>query len=203
MLRKRKEEDRVQSKNLINEQLESYGDDDSEFLGMEEDRYEIVEGIRYDLKPAPTVTHQQISGSIHIMLHQTCHANGTILYAPIDVYLDEENQFQPDLVYILHENASIIKEKRIEGAPDLVVEILSPSTSHNDKIRKKRQYERHGVKEYWIVDPVHRTVDQFIRDENKFVLYETYSMSGRMTSSLFSCIDIDMSRVFSPARHSE
>jgi hypothetical protein len=46
-------------------------------------------------------------------------------------------------------------------------------------------------------------VDQFIRDENKFVLYETYSMSGRMTSSLFSCIDIDMSRVFSPARHSE
>jgi Uma2 family endonuclease len=197
MLRKRKGEDR------INEQLEPYGDDDSEFLGMEEDRYEIVEGIRYDLKPAPTVTHQQISGSIHIMLHQTCYANGTILYAPIDVYLDAENQFQPDLVYILHENASIIKEKRIEGAPDLVVEILSPSTSHNDKIRKKRQYERHGVKEYWIVDPVHRTVDQFIRDENKFVLYETYSMSGRMTSSLFSCIDIDMSRVFSPARHSE
>jgi Uma2 family endonuclease len=203
MLRKRKEEDRIQGKSRIEEQLESYGDNEPEFLGMEEDRYEIVEGIRYDLKPAPTVIHQQISGSIFIMLHQTCHASGTILYSPVDVYLDEENHFEPDLVYILHENAAIIKEKRIEGAPDLVVEILSPSTSQNDKIRKKRQYERHGVKEYWIVDPVHRTVDQFIRDENKFVLYETYSMPGRMTSSIFSCIDIDMSRVFSPVRHSD
>ncbi len=162
----------------------------------EEDLYEIVEGIRYDLKPAPTVSHQQISGAFHIMLYQTCHLNGTILYSPIDVYLDEDNQFQPDLVFILHENAAIIKEKRIEGAPDLVVEILSPSTSHNDKIRKKRQYERHGVKEYWIVDPLHRIVDQFIRESDKFILLDTYSISGRLTSPLFQCIDIDMSRIF-------
>ncbi|MCD9026204.1 Uma2 family endonuclease [Cohnella silvisoli] len=163
---------------------------------MEEDRYEIVEGIRYELKPAPTVTHQQISGSLYIMLYHTCHANGTILYSPIDVYLDAENQFQPDLVYILHENAAIIKEKRIEGAPDLVVEILSPSTSHNDKVRKKRQFERYGVKEYWIVDPVHRTIDQFILNNGKFDLFETHLISGRMTSPLFSCMDIDLSRVF-------
>lgn len=187
----RKDED-----DRIKEQMESYRDAESEFLGMEEPRYEIVEGIRYELKPAPTVTHQQISGLLHIMLYQTCHTNGTILYSPIDVYLDDENQFQPDLVYILHENAEIIKEKRIEGAPDLVVEILSPSTSTNDKIRKKRQFERHGVKEYWIVDPVHRTVDQFFLTNRKFELYDTFGISGRMTSPLFSCIDIDMNRLF-------
>ncbi|WP_373230028.1 Uma2 family endonuclease [Cohnella sp.] len=196
MSNNRKLEDHSDGNNRIKEQSESYGDSDSEFLGMEEPRYEIVEGIRYELKPTPTVTHQQISGSLHIMLYQTCHAIGTILYSPIDVFLDKDNQFQPDLVYILHENAEIIKEKRIEGAPDLVVEILSPSTSHNDKIRKKRQFERHGVKEYWIVDPVHRTVDQFILNKGKFDLFETYSISGRMTSPVFSCIDIDMSRLF-------
>lgn len=196
MVKNRKEENRSHDNDRVKEQTESYRESESEFLGMEEDRYEIVEGIRYELQPAPTVTHQQISGSLHIMLYQTCHANGTILYSPLDVYLDEDNQFQPDLVYILHENAAIIKEKRIEGAPDLVVEILSPSTSNNDKVRKKRQFERYGVKEYWIVDPVHRTIDQFILNKGKFDLFETYIIFDRMTSPLFSCIDIDMSRVF-------
>ncbi|MCD9022653.1 Uma2 family endonuclease [Cohnella silvisoli] len=196
MSKNRKEEDRSHENDRVKEQTEPYRESESEFLGMEEDRYEIVEGIRYELKPAPTVTHQQISGSLHIMLYHTCHANGTILYSPIDVYLDADNQFQPDLVYILHENAAIIKEKRIEGAPDLVVEILSPSTSNNDKVRKKRQFERYGVKEYWIVDPVHRTIDQFILNKGKFDLFETYIIFDRMTSPLFSCIDIDMSRVF-------
>jgi Uma2 family endonuclease len=180
----------------VKEQMESYGHTESEFLGMEAPRYEIVEGIRYELQPAPTVTHQQISGALHIMLYNTCHDNGTILYSPVDVYLDEDNQFQPDLIYILHENAAIIKEKRIEGVPDLVVEILSPSTSTNDKIRKKRQFEHHGVKEYWIVDPVHRTLDQFILSQGKYDLYETYGYVGRMTSPQFSCIEMDMSRVF-------
>jgi Uma2 family endonuclease len=161
-----------------------------------EERYEIIEGIRYDLKPAPTVTHQRLLGALHIMMYQTCHTNGVILFSPLDVHLDEDNQFQPDLVFILHQNASIIKEKRIEGAPDLVAEVLSPSTSHNDKIRKKRQYERHEVKEYWLIDPVHRTVDQFILEQQKFVLFETYGITGRLTSPQFSCIEIDMSQLF-------
>lgn len=199
---KRDDEDLNEENSRIREQTEPYGGSESEsdFQGMEEDRYEIIEGIRYDLKPAPTVNHQQISGSIHIMLYQTCHANGTILYSPVDVFLDEENLYQPDLVFILHKNASIIKKHRIEGAPDLVVEILSPSTSHNDKVRKKRQFERHGVKEYWIIDPVHRTIDQFILNNDKFELYETYIVSDRMTSPIFSCIDIDMTRVFPEIR---
>lgn len=196
-MHKRKETDRIK------EQSQPYMEPEPEFLGMEEERYEIIEGVRYDLKPAPTVIHQQILGSLHIMIYQTCHLSGIILFSPLDVYLDEDNQFQPDLVYILYENESIIKEKRIEGAPDLVVEVLSPSTSQNDKIRKKRQYEHHGVNEYWIIDPVHCTADQYLREHDKFVLFRTYGVDDRLTSPLFSCIDIDMSKLFQRCRFIE
>lgn len=200
---KRKDDDRKEEEHPAKEQADSCGDyeNDSKFRGMEEDRYEIIEGIRYDLSPAPTVNHQRISGALYIMLYHTCQANGTILYSPVDVYLDEENQFQPDLVYVLHENEEIIKKHRIEGVPDLAAEILSPSTSHNDKVRKKRQFERFGLKEYWIIDPVHLTLDQFIRnDDGKLDLYATHIAPNRMTSPLFSCIDIDMNRVFANLR---
>lgn len=188
--------ERKKEKERIKEQEQPYIEREPDFPYMEEERYEIVEGIRYDLKPAPTVTHQQLLGALYIMIYQTCHPNGIILFSPLDVYLDEDNQFQPDLVFILHQHASIIKEKRIEGAPDLVAEVLSPSTSHNDKIRKKRQYDRHGVKEYWLIDPVHRTVDQFILEQQKYVLFDTYGVTGRLTSPVFSCIEIDMERLF-------
>lgn len=168
---------------------------DHEYKHPEYERYEIICGNRFDLKPAPAVNHQRIVGAFHISLHLTCHSTGTILFSPIDVYLDEDNQFQPDLVYILHENDHIIKEKRIEGAPDLVLEILSPSTSQNDKIHKKKQYERFGVKEYWIVDPIHRTVDQFIREDGVYVLNETYGITDTITSPLFPCISIDLTKI--------
>ncbi len=189
--------DQDKKRDRIKEQQQPYGETEYDFPLEEEVRFEIVEGIRYDLKPAPTVTHQQLLGTLYIMIHQSCHPNGIILFSPLDVYLDEDNHYQPDLVFILHQNASIINEKRIEGAPDLVAEILSPSTSHNDKIRKKRQYERHGVKEYWLIDPVHRTVDQFILSAEKYVLHETYGIRGHLHSPLFSCVDIDMERLFS------
>lgn len=164
---------------------------------QEEARYEIIEGVRYELKPAPTVPHQHIIGEMHIMLYQSCRPNGVILFSPLDVYLDEDNQFQPDLVFIAAHNAAIIRHKRIEGAPDLVAEVLSPSTSHNDKIRKKRQYERFGVSEYWVIDPVHRTLDQFISEQGKFVLHRTYGAEGSLSSPIMSCVSIDLSRLFS------
>lgn len=186
-------------KPVIKEQPIPYSDQEpqrSDHPTMEYERYEIINGIRYELHPAPTVSHQRISGAFHISLHQTCHSTGTILYSPIDVYLDEHNQFQPDLVYITHENESIIKHDRIEGAPDLVLEILSPSTSQNDKIRKKEQYEKFGVKEYWIADPVHHIVDQFVLENSKYILKETFGIANQLTSPLFPCISIDLSKIF-------
>lgn len=179
----------------VREQQQPYEDYSNPFI---EERYEIINNVRFDLKPAPTVKHQHLAGRLYYMIETTCHENGTVLFSPIDVYLDEENQFQPDLVFILNENQDIIKEARIEGAPDLVVEVLSPSTSKNDKIAKKDQYERFGVKEYWIVDPVHLIVDQFILEQGKYHLYKTHATEGTLTSPLFSCIEIKLEKLFEP-----
>ena len=113
----------------------------------------------------------------------------------MDVHLDEGNIFQPDLIFISNENRHIIKE-RIEGAPDLVAEILSPSTSSNDKIHKKAQYERFGVKEYWIVDPVHLIIDQFVLVNHKYQLHATYDELNTLTSARFTCISVDLNLLF-------
>lgn len=184
------------------EQMETYEGEPRRNPFVEE-RYEIIEGVRYDILTAPVVSHQKILAALFRMMDRTCSDNGILLFAPVDVYLDENNCFQPDLVYVLTENASIVTDKRIEGAPDLVAEILSPSTSKNDKIRKKRQYERHGVKEYWVADPTHRTVDQFVSRGGKFELFETYAPGDSLTSPLFGCVSLDMDELFAGANPSD
>lgn len=162
-----------------------------------EERFEIIEGIRYEMQPSPTFNHQRLVTQISNMIDRTCSSTGTVLVAPMDVYFDDSNIFQPDVIYIANDNSSIIKRHRIEGAPDLVAEILSPNTSANDKIRKKRNYERFGVSEYWIVDPVHRLIDQFIANDGKYELHGTYGAGGLLQSPRFSCINVDMDKLFS------
>lgn len=175
----------------IKEQAETYGDFD---------RYEMINHVRYDLKPSPTVNHQKLITHLLQSLYQTCQPNGVILVAPIDVFFDEGNVFQPDIVFISNENAGIIKEARIEGAPDLVAEILSPSTGMNDKVRKKEQYERFGVKEYWIVDPVHLLIEQFVLENGKYHLQAVLGDGDMLTSEQISCISIDVKKLFDAIR---
>jgi Uma2 family endonuclease len=170
----------------VKEQMESY---------QEFERFEIIEGVRYDFLSSPIAKHQILASRITQFLSNTCNSNGVVITSPIDVHLDENNVFQPDVIFISNENLHIIK-KFIVGAPDLVVEILSPSTSQNDKVRKKAQYERFGVKEYWVVDPTHFYVDQFVLEHSKFQLHATYSFGDTLTSERFSCVSIDMNTLF-------
>jgi Uma2 family endonuclease len=162
-----------------------------------EERYEIIDGIRYDFQPSPTTNHQILVSAFNVSLDATCHSTGIILVAPMDIYFNEDNIFQPDVIYISNDNAKIIKPNRIEGAPDLVIEILSPSTSTNDKINKKNKYAQFGVREYWIVDPVHMYVDQFILEGDNYLLYNTYGVRDILTSPRFTCINIDLIKLFS------
>lgn len=162
-----------------------------------EERYETIEGIRYDMQAAPAVRHQQLVTYFWKCFEATCAPDGLILTSPIDVQFDEENECQPDIIYIANENLGIVTEKKIIGAPDIIIEILSPSTSYNDKIRKKAVYERFGVKEYWIVDPVHLYVDQFILSAQKYILAQTYGNKDIIHSPLFSCIKINLDSIFS------
>ena len=116
-------------------------------------RHEIIDGAHY-VSPAPSVNHQRCAWRLVDVLAAVFErpGKGEVLFAPVDVELTENDIVQPDFVVVLSERASIIEPSRIVGAPDLVVEIVSPSSRDHDTVRKLALYERTGVGEYWIVD---------------------------------------------------
>lgn len=164
------------------------------------ERYEIINNIRYDLKPSPSVVHQVIVTELNQSLRLTCPSEGIVIVAPMDVHLDENNTVQPDIIFIRNENFHIIKNERIEGTPDLLVEILSPSSGSHDRIRKKALYETFGVNEYWIVDPVHFTIDQFVLEQRKYKLNEVYGEGDTITSPILACARVDVTTLFGKAK---
>jgi Uma2 family endonuclease len=130
-------------------------------------RYQLIQGDLY-MAPAPNRFHQEISRNLQFELHSYLKRNpiGKLFDAPFDVYLDKINVFQPDLLIVLNERLGILTEEGAEGAPELVVEILSPKTRRLDLLNKKLEYARAGVKELWIIDPEPRslTVRQLTSD---------------------------------------
>ncbi len=128
--------------------------------------YQLIEG-ELIMSPSPLTEHQIISKNLELLIYTHVKKNniGLALNAPIDVYLNIRNAFQPDIIFISNENKNIIKKHGIDGSPDLVIEILSPSNSYYDVKVKKEIYERSGVKEYLMVDPRTKTVDKYGRTE--------------------------------------
>ncbi|MFY9346062.1 MAG: Uma2 family endonuclease [Planctomycetota bacterium] len=126
-------------------------------------RHEIIDGRHY-VSPAPDLGHQDASANLHfeLMAKVKQAGHGKVYAAPIDVHLGRGSLVQPDLVVVLRKNAAVLGDKKITGAPDLVVEILSPSTTGRDRRLKKARYERAGVREFWIVDTDEQTVEQFV-----------------------------------------
>lgn len=162
------------------------------------ERFEIINGIRYDLSPSPKFVHQEIVGNLYFNLRTTCHHEGKFLLAPMDVHFDKDNIAQPDIMYITNSNLSIIRDGLVYGAPDMVVEVLSSSTGRKDKTVKKVMFERFGVKEYWLFDPTYRTVDQFVLVDGDYRLAATLTDNDTLSSSLFPCVSIDLSAIFPP-----
>ena len=123
-------------------------------------RYELIEGELY-MTPSPITSHQRISRKIEFLLEKFVTENdlGEIFDAPYDVHFDDENVVQPDILFISKDRLNIIGDKNLQGAPDLVIEILSESNAYRDLIQKKKLYARFGVKEYWIVVPGEKTID--------------------------------------------
>jgi Uma2 family endonuclease len=178
----------------IKEQLSEYG---------ETERYETIAGIRYDMKPSPLIDHQVLVTRLWQAIDQTCDLDGIIVVAPMDVHFDEDNIVQPDVIFISNANLSIIHGKKIHGTPNLLIEILSPSSGAHDKIRKKALYEKFGVPEYWIVDPILKTVDRFALNDGNMQLLETYGEEDRIESDLLPCIQIRLSEVFGALKRIE
>lgn len=161
--------------------------------------YEIINGEMIQ-KSAPAPMHQRICRKLIVILDQfiTEKKLGEIFQSPIDVYLDEYNKPQPDLVFISNEKKSIITNDGIMGVPDVIIEIISPSSILRDRIEKKNLYERMGVSEFWLVDPHYSAIEIYTLKNNRYELYSAATiLEGQLKSSLFEGLTINLTDIFS------
>lgn len=151
------------------------------------------------MSPSPAPLHQIISGNLYDILKACARkTQGTVFYAPLDLYIDSKNVFQPDLIYISRENKGIISQRGIEGVPDLVIEIISPSNVFTDRNRKKTVYQQIGVGEYWIVDPGNRTLEIYKKGERNPDTPFLYLVDeGIVTSTVLNELSFDFKEIFS------
>ncbi len=133
-------------------------------------RHELIDGEHY-VTPSPNWDHQRISGRLHLAIGNYLHANpiGIVAYAPFDVVFTRFDVVEPDLLYLSNERArAVLTDANIQGVPNLAIEILSKSTSKRDRTIKQQLYERSGVDEYWIVDPVANAIRVMRLDDGRF-----------------------------------
>jgi Uma2 family endonuclease len=160
-------------------------------------RYQLVEGDLY-MAPAPNRQHQSISRNLEyiLMRYLEDHPIGELYDAPFDVYLSNVDVFQPDILFVSEQNGRILTDAGAEGAPDLVIEILSPKTRQLDLVQKRRVYAREGVRELWIIDPEPQTVTIYRFEENLSEPAATLLETEQLVTPIFPGLEIDLQRVF-------
>ena len=161
-------------------------------------RYEVIDGALY-VTPPPGWAHQYGLGKLYLWVGNHVYARelGKVVMAPVGVVLDDENGLQPDLVYISRERLHIISERGVEGAPDLVVEVLSPSTRSRDRGIKMRRYAAAGVPHYWMLDPGTRTLLAQPVGEQGYELAGTHGPSSVFRPDLFPGLAIPIDDLWS------
>lgn len=184
----------------------------------DEERWELIDGVAFDMTAAPSRPHSLISGELFRQLANFFEGKPCEVHdAPFDVRLprgdepDEEvdTVVQPDILVVC--DPSKLDDKGCRGAPDLAVEILSPSTGSKDAILKRERYQKAGVRQYWIIDPERREVNVLELDAGgRYVLAATHGDTGKAPVTLFPGLEIDLDKVFarlpkvvreSPARY--
>lgn len=148
-------------------------------------RYELIDGCAYAKAPVPDLAHQDVAGEIYLQVRlaiksKPCHA----FIAPVDVRLPKQDEadehidtvVQPDVLVVC--DSSKLDRRGVRGAPDWIVEVLSPSTACHDYIRKRKLYEQHGVKEYWLIHPVDRLLTVYRLIVAEYGKPEFYELRG-------------------------
>ena len=160
-------------------------------------RYEVIGG-QLIVSPSPTYRHQRASLKLGNALDTflTSSGVGQAVAAPMDVHLSNNDVVQPDLLVVLSERSNIIQDRGIKGAPDLVIEILSPSSISNDFLRKSKLYERFGVREYWIVNPESEIVSVQTLDGDRYALSIDYGRDDTLTSTVLDGFTLDLALIF-------
>ncbi len=159
------------------------------------ERWELIGGEPYCMSPAPTSRHQAIVTDLSVLLHQQLKGSRCrVLVSPIDVKLSENDVVQPDVLVVC--DRSQIRESHVEGPPSLVVEVLSPSTSRHDRIRKLRLYARSGIPEYWIVKPYPPMVEVLQLAGGSYRVAGVYTETERLRSPTLPELVVDLDAAF-------
>ena len=160
-------------------------------------RYELLNG-ELVMAPAPLLYHQFILRKLLNAMsdHVDEQILGELFCSPADVVLSDTDVVQPDILYVSSQRSHILTPESVRGAPDLVVEILSPSTAELDRTTKLDLYAKHGVKEYWIVDPDSRTIMVMLRGENRFEVSGIYGDDQSLTSPTLDGFSIALEDIF-------
>lgn len=163
--------------------------------------YELIGGELF-LSPAPTTRHQRIVRELSTALHSFArvHGLGEVFFAPVDVVLSDEDIVEPDILFVAKNRLDIVQEDGVHGAPDFIVEVLSPSDPSRDRERKRDLYQARGVREYWIVDPQRRTIEVLLHDGAKFNRAGTFRPDDRIRSVAVTGFEEKVAEFLSPER---
>ena len=168
-----------------------------DYLRLEDDkRYEVINGRLYEM-PAPEFEHQRIiSRMILIMRGFSDKGNlGEVLPAPFDVILSDTVVVQPDIVFIPNDNLKNIKNGRLFGSPDLVVEVVSSGSYRRDRYEKFVLYGKYGIKEYWIVLPREKVIEVWCLKDGRYVLHSVAAEKGEIESCILEGLKIRVEEV--------
>ena len=159
-------------------------------------RREIVDGELF-VTPSPRYTHQRISGLIYsaFVRYLDRHPIGEIAYAPLDVILSDYDVLEPDLLFVLNEHQEVLQDW-VRGTPDLVVEILSPTTTSIERGPNLKAYARYGVAECWIVDPEQRCIEVYQPSHEGYRLVRTFRQEETLTSALLPGLSLTVASLF-------
>lgn len=162
----------------------------------DDQRYEVLEG-ELVMTPGPGMNHQTILVNLTLVLgfFTRLHNLGSLFVAPFDVILSEQNVVQPDLLFVSQDRLAIVQERGVFGAPDLVIEILSPSTAERDMQTKRQIYGKYGVREYWIVDPKSRTVEVLTQQGSGLDLWQRFDGGAILHSPLLPGHAVDLTEI--------
>ena len=170
-----------------------------EFPDNDTHLYELLDGELVK-KKAPSPRHQLILAELYDQVKAFVRQQpqpGKVLFAPVDVFLDDSNAPQPDLVYLSPDKVSLVTSDGVMGAPNLVVEVISPSSIYRDRVTKKALYERFGVPEYWLVDPADNFIEIYTLTDGYYKLLSAASVEeGQLSSGVLPGLVIDLNALF-------
>ena len=162
-----------------------------------DDRYELLDG-KLILLDSNSRDHQSVSISLMSEMYVFVKENdlGSVYVAPFDVLFTDTDVVQPDILFISREREHILTQANVQGAPDLIVEILSPSSSTRDWRAKRELYASHGVREYWIIDPTNRIVSILLLQDGVLEIDQTHTEDDTATSTVLDGFSVSLDSIF-------